>query len=81
MCRYFDATVPKQCLEDDAEEVTAKDRVNFCDWFKPSGKAFDPRRASQEQAARASLAALFGEGDDQPAGEDELEQKAQDLFR
>lgn len=81
MCRYFDTTVPKQCMEDDAEEVKEKDRVNFCDWFKPSPNAFDPQRASQEAAARSKLAALFGETESTPEHEDEIMRKARDLFR
>jgi hypothetical protein len=35
MCEFFDPNVPKQCKEDDAEEVFEKERLNFCDWFKP----------------------------------------------
>ncbi len=81
MCRYFDTTVPKQCLEDDAEEVKEKDRVNFCEWFKPSPNAFDPRRASQEAAARSKLSALFGESEELPENEDDMTKKARDLFR
>ena len=61
MCVYFDATVPRQCREDGAEEVKEKDRLNFCDWFKPSESAFDPGRKSEEDQARAALDALFGD--------------------
>ncbi len=42
MCKDFDPSVPRQCREDGAEDVTEKDRVNFCDWFSPSEAAFDP---------------------------------------
>jgi len=31
MCVYFDRNVPKQCTEDDAEEVIEKEKVNFCE--------------------------------------------------
>lgn len=82
MCRFFDPTVPKQCREDDAEEVMDKERANFCEWFEPDPNAFDPARASEAAAAEAGLAALFGDApasaDDQ---EDELLRKAKDLFR
>ncbi|MGI9248901.1 MAG: hypothetical protein ACR2QI_07775 [Woeseiaceae bacterium] len=62
MCVYFDAAVPRQCREDGAEDVTEKERVNFCDWFKPSDTAFDPNRKSEADAAKDALAALFEDG-------------------
>ena len=64
MCMYFDSKVPRQCREDGAEDVTEKERVNFCDWFKPSESAFDPLRRSEADAAQGALAALFGDTDD-----------------
>lgn len=63
MCVFFDAAAPRQCREDDAEDVTEKERPNFCDWFKPSASAFDPGRKSQADAAKDALAALFGDDD------------------
>ena len=61
MCVSFDSTVPRKCREDGAEDVTEKERPNFCDWFKPSDKAFDPTRKSDADAAQDALAALFGD--------------------
>jgi hypothetical protein len=61
MCVYFDRHVPKQCREDDAEEVIEKERLNFCEWFKPSDSAFDADRKDEEDAARAALEDLFGD--------------------
>ena len=61
MCVYFDARVPRQCREDGADDVTEKERPNFCDWFKPSDTAFDPARKDEAQAAEQALAALFGD--------------------
>jgi hypothetical protein len=80
MCRFFDPAAPKQCREDDAEEVTEKERVNFCEWFKPSVGAFDPVRAKKEARAKSELAALFGATDEQP-GDDDALREAEDLFR
>ena len=60
MCQYFDRSVPRQCREDGAEDVTEKARANFCDWFKPSARAFDPREKAEADAAGDALAALFG---------------------
>lgn len=62
MCSHYDRTRPRQCREDDAEEVRIKDRANFCDYFKPSPTAFDPVEAAREQAARDAADALFGPG-------------------
>ncbi len=59
MCLYFDARVPRQCREDGAEEVREKDRLNFCDWFKPSEVAFDADRKDEEDEARVAAEDLF----------------------
>ncbi len=67
MCEHYDVNVPRQCREDGAEDVTEKDRVNFCDWFVPSNMAFDSARKSQADAAQQSLDALF-DGGDAPEG-------------
>ena len=64
MCVYFDPGVPKQCREDDAEDVTEKERLNFCDYFKPSDNAFDSSKKRESDAAHAQLDALFGDGDE-----------------
>jgi len=61
MCAHFDRHVPKQCREDDAEEVIEKERLNFCEWFKPSDSAFDEGRKNEEDEARAALENLFGD--------------------
>ena len=61
MCVSFDSTVLRNCREDGAEDVTDKERPNFCDWFRPSDKAFDPMRKSDADAAQEALAALFGD--------------------
>ncbi len=61
MCIYFDVAVPRKCREDGAEDVTEKERSNFCDWFKPSDEAFDPNRKSAADEAEDALAALFGD--------------------
>lgn len=60
MCQSWDPGRPKQCREDDAEEVRIKDRANFCDWFKPRPGAFDAAGAAADQAARSAAEALFG---------------------
>ncbi len=59
MCKHFDVRVPRQCREDGADDVTEKERLNFCDWFAPSEAAFDAGRKAEEDEARAALDALF----------------------
>lgn len=61
MCRHFDLNVPRQCREDGAEDVTDKERPNFCDWFVPDENAFNPDRKTEADAAQAALHALFGD--------------------
>ena len=61
MCEFFDAQVPRQCREDGAEDVTEKERANFCDWSKPSDTSFDPHRKAEADAAADALGALFGD--------------------
>lgn len=59
MCVNFDPRVPRQCREDGAEEVRDKDRLNFCDWYKPSDQAFDAVRKREEDEARSAAEDLF----------------------
>jgi hypothetical protein len=81
MCRHFDQAAVHQCLEDDAEEVGNKERVNFCEWFVPSEGAFDPTAKAEADRARESLDALFGEGDTPTDGRDSALSEADKLFR
>lgn len=82
MCLSYDPVVPKQCREDDAEEVMEKAKPNFCDWFAPAPGRFDNAGSDEQAAAQQRLASLFGEapasGDDD---EDALTRAARDLFR
>ena len=68
MCRLFDSSVPRQCREDDADDVTDKEAVNVCDYFEPSADAFDPARKAGSDAARATLDSLFGDGEPDSSG-------------
>lgn len=80
MCIYFDRQVPRQCREDGAEEVLDKEKMNFCDWFKPSADAFDPAQARQAARARTELASLFGAEPEAQATDPDT-QRAEDLFK
>ena len=83
MCVFFDPSVPKQCREDDAEEVKAQDkeRANFCDYFKPGDTAYDGSFAAGEERAKGDLAALFGEEDGSKPAEDPSLGEAENLFK
>jgi hypothetical protein len=59
MCERFTTRNPKGCLEEDAPDVRDKKSANFCDYFKPTPKAFDAAAQAAEQAARSSLDSLF----------------------
>ena len=45
--------------EEDAIEVRDKKAANFCDYFKPSARAYDSAEQTAEQAARSQLDSLF----------------------
>lgn len=79
MCRFFDPQVARQCREDDADDVTEKERVNFCDYFEPSAHAFDPAQKAKADEARSALDALFGDGEPEPDSSDTS--AADDLFK
>lgn len=81
MCEFYDPNVPRQCKEDDAEEVFEKERQNFCDWFKPATGVFDPASAAAESRAHSELASLFGDEEGQKPDDDALVSQAEDLFK
>lgn len=62
MCTSYDPRVAGQCSEDRAEDVTDKERANFCDYFILRPDAYEPRDERKAREARAQLEALFGLG-------------------
>jgi hypothetical protein len=68
MCVYFDTAAPQQCREPVAENVSDKQRANFCGYFRinphvkagPSDQAADTHR---------QLDALFGDESAEDASE------------
>jgi len=82
MCVHYDPGVARQCREDDAEEVKEKERPNFCDYFRPSGAAFESSAIDAEKKARRELDSLFGEPEaDGSDGDDDSLAAAEALFR
>jgi len=59
-CRHYHARVAGQCREERAEDVSDKQRANFCDYFAFRPDAWEPVDDSAEARARADLEALFG---------------------
>lgn len=81
MCDNYAADVPRKCREDDAEEVTEKERLNFCEWFTPGHDVFSGKEAKEETIARNSLAELFDDGPGADSEEVPATQAAEDLFK
>ena len=81
MCRMYDRREPTGCTEEDALEVTEKERANFCDYFKPSDSAYDASFSAGEQKAKGDLTALLGDGDEAGPAEDGVLGDADKLFK
>lgn len=81
MCEFYDQAVPGQCTEDGAEEVFEKEKLNFCEWFKPGYDVFDPARAREEAEAKDALAALFGDSEASESGRGKPLSEADKLFK
>ena len=79
-CEHYDARVLGQCREEDAEEVREKDRVNFCEWFRPSHAAFNSKEYDAHRESQSAADALFGGADDHPANPASLDDP-NDLFK
>ena len=59
LCRFFDASARRGCKEPVADEVTDKDRSNFCGYFEPTAANLGGP-AAQDVATRSELESLFG---------------------
>ena len=81
MCQFFDPNVPKKCTEDDAEEVVEKERLNFCEWYKPAVGTFDAKRAADESRARGDLESLFSDGEVVKSDDNAALRDVEDLFK
>jgi hypothetical protein len=60
MCIHFAPARPKQCDEEEPEEVSNKTAANFCDYFKPAPGRHDASLQSAEAQANVQLESLFG---------------------
>ena len=84
MCLYFDTAAPQQCQEPVADNVSDKQRANFCGYFQINPQAYTG--ASDQAADSRQLDALFGDGNpgeaaEDSASEDELGSQLDELFK
>jgi hypothetical protein len=63
LCVSYDPRLTRKCREQDADEVTDKERANFCGYFKAQPGAYHPGGEARTHAARAKLGDLFGTDD------------------
>ena len=59
MCEFFDPGVRRGCKEPVADEVSDRERANFCGYFTPAAGAGPGAQDGAAQAARSELDALF----------------------
>lgn len=60
MCEFYDTSVAKSCREPVAEEVTDKERAQFCDYFRAQPGLHAAGGVSKGDEARVQLEAMFG---------------------
>ena len=85
MCVYFDAAASQQCREPVAENVSDKQRANFCGYFQIHPQAY-AGPSDQGADSRRQLDALFGDGtpeetSETSSSEDELHKQLEQLFK
>jgi len=76
MCQYYDSHSHNQCRESIADDVSDKERSNFCGYFKVRSGAYQNEDVDAIKKSRADLDALFGDGD--TGVEDELLESSAD---
>ena len=77
MCKYYDTSVAKSCREPVADEVSNKERANFCGWFMPRHGAYTRGNERRTADAQGTLDALFG---GPPAASGDARRELEDLF-
>lgn len=75
MCEFYDTSVAKSCREPVAEEVTDKERANFCDYFRGQPGVQAAGGVSEADAAKAQLEAMFGIEGEAGGGEPPMDRK------
>ena len=83
MCEFFDPGVRRGCREPVAEEVSDRERANFCGYFTPVAGADPGVEDGASRAARAELDRLFdlpSPGAAAPGDADEARRRLDELF-
>ena len=67
MCAFFDPGVRRGCKEPVADDVSDRERANFCGYFTPAAGMGPGAEDRTSRAARAELDGLFGLTPSSPA--------------
>ena len=81
LCEFFAPGRSKACRETIVDEVTEKERANFCDYFKPRPGAYDSSGEQRSAQARGALDALFGGDSSAAEVQDDPRKALEDLFK
>ena len=83
MCEFFDPGARRGCKEPVAEEVSDRERANFCGYFTPAAGAGPRAEDGAAQAVRSELDTLFGlssRPDGSPGSSGEARRRLDALF-
>lgn len=83
MCEFFDPGVRRGCKEPVADEVSDRERANFCGYLTPVAGLGPGAEDGASQAAHTELDGLFGLPSSRsasPADADEARRRLDDLF-
>jgi len=58
-CSFYDEAVYNECKETSADRITAKDRSNLCDYFRPSSESLKGQEEDKAARLLAEAEALF----------------------
>ena len=91
LCEHYDPERTAYCFEDRADPPIQKENSNFCDYFRPSLRAFNNAEAIKSIDSKVKLESLFSKGvgedatssndDGMETKEDEARKALNDLFK
>jgi hypothetical protein len=58
-CRFYKPGAYRDCMETIDEAVIDKERMNFCEYFRPSGRSAKGSGGDKADAARSDFDSLF----------------------
>lgn len=82
-CRFYAPGRPGNCEEDRADPPSDKGMANFCEYFSPRSRRSSETRTVRRVGAHSQLSALFGEGEEADASDDDddpVKRKLDSLF-